>query len=49
MIGLVGVVLIAKKQKLIPSARILLKQLEQEAGIYLALEIRKQALRSVGE
>jgi len=49
MIGLVGVVLLAKRNGLIPSARELLLRLEQEAGMYLAAEIREEALRSLGE
>jgi hypothetical protein len=49
VIGLVGVVLLAKTNGLIPSARDLLQRLEQEAGMYLADDIREQAARSVGE
>jgi len=49
VIGLVGVMLLAKTNGLIPSARGLLKRLDQEAGMYLAEDIREQALRSVGE
>jgi predicted nucleic acid-binding protein len=49
VIGLLGVVLLAKRQQLIPSARRLLERLDQEAGMYLALELRDQALKSVGE
>ena len=49
VIGLVGVVLLAKTKGLIPSARDLLQRLEQVAGMYLAEDIREQALRSVGE
>lgn len=49
VIGLLGVVLLAKTKGLVPSARGLLRRLEQEAGMYLAADIREQALRSVGE
>ena len=49
MIGLVGVVLLAKRNGLIPSARELLLRFEREAGMYLAAEIREEALRSLGE
>jgi predicted nucleic acid-binding protein len=49
VIGLLGVVLLAKRQQMIPSARSLLERLDQEAGMYLASEVRDQALRSVGE
>jgi predicted nucleic acid-binding protein len=40
IIGLVGVVLLAKKRSLIPSARALLDRLENRAGIYLSRDIR---------
>ena len=49
VIGLLGVVLLAKRKGLIPSARALLKRMDDEAGIYLAAEIRDAALKSVGE
>lgn len=49
VIGLLGVVLLAKRKFLIPSARTLLQQLDQEAGMYLAPEIRDTALKTVGE
>jgi uncharacterized protein len=49
VIELVGVVLLARRKQMISSARGLLLRLEQEAGMYLAEDIRKQALRSVGE
>ena len=49
VIGLVGVVLLAKRRKFIPSARALLQQLENEAGMYLSEEIKKAALVTVGE
>lgn len=49
VIGLLGVVLLAKRKRLIPSARTLLQRLDDEAGMYLAAEIRDTALKSVGE
>lgn len=49
VIGLVGVVLLAKRSHLIPSARTLLDRLEYEAGMYLAADVRERALQSVGE
>lgn len=49
VIGLLGVVLLAKQAKLIPSARVLLDSLDREAGIYLSDDLRNTALESVGE
>lgn len=49
VIGLLGVVLLAKRRQLIPSARALLQRLETEAGMYLSEDIRNAALRTVGE
>jgi predicted nucleic acid-binding protein len=49
VIGLLGVVLLAKRKALIPSARTLIERLDREAGIYLAPDIRDAALKSVGE
>ena len=49
VIGLLGVVLLARRKGLIPSARALLLCLETEAGIYLSEDIRNQALKTVGE
>ena len=45
----VGVVLLAKRRQLVPSARALLQRLDREAGMYLSEHIREAALRSVGE
>ena len=39
VIGLLGVVLLAKRRRFIPSARQLLQRLESESGIYLAVDI----------
>ena len=49
VVGLVGVILIAKREGFIGSARTLLLRLEQESGIYLSENVRETALRSVGE
>ena len=49
VIGLLGVVLLAKRSQLIPSARALLQRLDQEAGMYLGADIREAALKTVGE
>jgi predicted nucleic acid-binding protein len=49
VIGLLGVVLLAKRQALIPSARRLIERLDREAGMYLAEDIKEAALISVGE
>lgn len=49
VIGLVGVLLLAKRRGLIASARRLLDRLELEAGIYLAEDLKEEALKSVGE
>ena len=49
VIGLLGVVLLAKRKALIPSARSLLQRLDLEAGMYLAPDIRDAALRTMGE
>jgi len=49
VLGLVGVVLLAKRRGLIPSARTLLQRLEREAGMYLGEDLREKALKAVGE
>jgi hypothetical protein len=49
VIGLLGVVLLAKRKALIPSARALLQRLDHEAGIYLAPDIIDTALKTAGE
>lgn len=49
VIGLLGVLLLAKRRQVIASARMLLHRLENEAGIYLAEGVREEALKSVGE
>lgn len=49
VVGLLGVVLMAKRRGLIPTARGLLRRLDQEAGVFLTEELRETALQSVGE
>lgn len=49
VVGLLGVVLLAKQTKLIPSARKLLDALDREAGVYLGDDLKETALKSVGE
>lgn len=49
VIGLLGVVLLAKRNRFIPSARMLLQCLEAEAGMYLSESVRETGLKSVGE
>ena len=49
VIGLLGVVLLARRNRTIPSARALIERLQQEAGMYLAEDIKAAALISVGE
>lgn len=49
VVGLLGVVLLAKHAGLIPSAKVLLEKLDREAGIYLAGELKAAALKTVGE
>ena len=49
IIGLLGVVLLAKRQRIIPSARALLHRLERDAGMYLSDAVKEAALKTVGE
>lgn len=49
IIGLLGVVLLAKSRGLIPSARNLLARLKTKAHAYLSEEIIERALASIGE
>jgi predicted nucleic acid-binding protein len=49
VIGLVGMVLLAKKKGLIASAGAMLDRLQEEAGMYLTDDIRNEALKSVAE
>ncbi len=49
VVGLLGVILLAKHAGLVSSARELLEELDREAGIYLADELKNAALKTVGE
>lgn len=49
VVGLLGVVLMAKRAGLIASARILLNRLDQEAGVYWTDDLKETALKTVGE
>lgn len=49
VIGLLGVVLLARRKGFIPSARALLKRLANEAGAYIAPDLIESALKSVRE
>jgi predicted nucleic acid-binding protein len=49
VIGLVGMVLLAKKKGLIASAGAMLDRLQEEAGMYLTDDVRNEALKSVAE
>lgn len=49
VIGLLGVVLLARRNRIIPSARALIERLQQQAGMYLAEDIKEAALISLGE
>lgn len=49
VLGPLGVVLLAKRRGLIPSARALVNRLENEAGIYLGERLKADALKTVQE
>jgi len=49
VVGLLGVILLAKKRRFISSARSLLNELESNAGIYLSSDVKEAALKKVGE
>ncbi len=49
VIGLLGVVLLSRRQNLIPSARLLLDQIEREAGMHLDRNLKEAALKTVNE
>ena len=49
VVGLLGVILLARRARLIPSARTLLEELDRKAGIYLTEELKDAALKNVGE
>lgn len=49
VIGVIGVLLIAKTKGIIPSVRPLIDRLEREAGFRLAANVKKAALEQAGE
>jgi uncharacterized protein len=49
IVGLIGIVLLAKRNGLISSAREVLNRLQQEAGAYFSEELVTNALKSVRE
>lgn len=49
VLGLLGVVLLAKRKRLISSARELLDRLDREAGVYLGEDLKEAALKRIGE
>jgi uncharacterized protein len=49
VIGLMGVLLIAKKKGLVASLRELIERLESEAGFYLARPVKEQVFAAAGE
>lgn len=49
VVGLLGVVLMAKRRGFVSSARSLLLRLDREAGVYLANDLKETALKTVGE
>ena len=49
IIGLMGVLLIAKKKGLVDSIRDLIERLEAEAGFYLSRQVKEKVLAVAGE
>jgi predicted nucleic acid-binding protein len=49
VMGLLGVILLAKRRGFIDSARALLTRLEKEAGVYLGEQLKTDALKTIGE
>lgn len=49
VIGLMGVLLIAKKKGLLSSVRDLVERLEREAGFYLSRTVKAQVISAAGE
>jgi predicted nucleic acid-binding protein len=49
VIGLLGVILLAKSQGLIPLARPVVRRLQIEAEFFLSDEVMENALKSIGE
>jgi len=48
-IGLVGVLLLAKEKKIIPSIKPILEDLKSKAGFWLGTKLQKQILQDAGE
>jgi uncharacterized protein len=49
IVGLIGVVLIAKSKGIVLSARTVLTRLQSEGGFYISSDILEDALKTVGE
>lgn len=49
VIGLMGVLLVAKKKDFIASISDLIEQLESKAGFYLSLQVKARVLEAAGE
>jgi predicted nucleic acid-binding protein len=49
VLGLMGVLLLAKKQDLIPAVRTLIDRLRDQAGFFLTETVRQEVLRLAGE
>ena len=49
IVGLVGVVLLAKQRGLLPSVRIFIERLQNEAGFHLSKEVKGAAIQLAGE
>jgi predicted nucleic acid-binding protein len=49
VIGVLGVLLLAKEKRMVPSIHHLVSRLEQEAGFRLAHAVREAALKTAGE
>jgi predicted nucleic acid-binding protein len=49
VIGLLSVVLLARRKQIVPSARRLIDRLQEEAGMYFAEALKEEAFASVGE
>lgn len=48
-IGILGVLIQSRQRQLIPSLKVLLDQLEEEAGFWVAPNLRAKVLQAVGE
>lgn len=49
VIGLLGIVILAKRRGFLESARAIMEQLEGKAGIYISATVKNDGLRTVGE